>query len=96
MAKCLNCEDNAVYIIEKKGHNVQTFCEKDLPWTWKTAKAAEGLKKISDLVVKEEPKVVVKEEPKVEEKPKKETKKEEKKEEPIKEEASDEDREDSN
>lgn len=88
MAKCLNCEDNAVYIIEKKGHNVQTFCEKDLPWTWKNAKAAEGLKKISDLVVKEEPKV--------EEKPKKETKKEEKKEEPIKEEASDEDREDSN
>ncbi len=74
MTKCLNCDDNAVYIIEKRGHKVQLFCEKHLPWFWKSAKSAEGLKKLSDLVVKEEPKV--------EEKPKKEPKK---KEEPIEE-----------
>lgn len=69
MSKCLNCDDNAVYILEKRGQSAQLFCEKDLPWFLKSALPAEGLKKLSDLVVKEEPKV--------EEKPKKTAKKEE-------------------
>lgn len=69
MSKCLNCDDNAVYILEKRGQSPQLFCEKDLPWFLKSALPAEGLKKISDLVAKEEPKI--------EEKPKKPSKKEE-------------------
>ena len=85
MAKCLNCDKDAVYLIEKRGQKPQTFCEKDLPWAWKNAQAAEGLKKI-------EPEVVKAPEPVVEE-PKKTSTKKEKPE--VKEEV-DEDREDSN
>jgi hypothetical protein len=62
MAKCLNCDKDAVYLIEKRGQKPQTFCEKDLPWAWKNATPAEGLKKI-DLEVVTTPKPVV-EEPK--------------------------------
>ena len=89
MAKCLNCEKDAVYLIEKRGQKPQTFCEKDLPWAWKNAKSAEGLKKIETEVVAA-PKPA---EPVVEEPKKTSTKK--KSEETEKEEV-DEDREDNN
>lgn len=86
MAKCLNCDKDAVYLIEKRGQKPQTFCEKDLPWAWKNAKSAEGLKKI-------EAEVVNTPKPVVEDTKKTSTKKSEEPE--VKEEV-DEDREDSN
>jgi hypothetical protein len=32
MAKCLNCTDEAMWLVETKGARPQVFCDKDLPW----------------------------------------------------------------
>lgn len=41
MAKCLNCTDEAIWLVETKGAQTQVFCDKDLPWFLRKA-ATEG------------------------------------------------------
>ena len=32
MAKCLNCDNEAIWLVETKGARPQVFCDLDLPW----------------------------------------------------------------
>jgi hypothetical protein len=41
MAKCLNCVNEAIWLVETKGAQTQVFCDLDLPWFLRKA-AVEG------------------------------------------------------
>jgi hypothetical protein len=32
MAKCLNCTNEAIWLVETRGARPQIFCDMDLPW----------------------------------------------------------------
>lgn len=64
MAKCLNCETDAMWLVETRGARPQVFCDKDLPWFLRKDAQDGNL-----------PRVDIKTEPKVKETPKEPAKK---------------------
>lgn len=54
MAKCLNCTDEAMWLVETRGARPQVFCDKDLPWFLRKDAQEGNLPRVDAEGVKEE------------------------------------------